>query len=226
MKVVISALLVVASFFAGAGPAWGQVTNSPEGKAKAREIFRTATQHYDLGEFEEALRDFKEAYRHYEEPIFLFNVGQCHRQLGQKSEAVRFFKTYLAKSPNAPNKNEVMAMINKLEDALEQEHALQSGRPTGTLAPPESRLESKPPSTSQPESKPEPQQPTPAQTSTATQTQVVEKKPETPVYKKWWLWTAVGAVVVVGVGIGLGVGLSSSNDTPSQTTTFGTYKPF
>jgi hypothetical protein len=34
---------------------------------------------------------------------------------------------------------------------------------------------------------------------------------KTPVYKKWWLWTAVGGVVVVGVAVGLGVGLSGSS---------------
>jgi hypothetical protein len=30
---------------------------------------------------------------------------------------------------------------------------------------------------------------------------------ETPIYKKWWLWTVVGAVVV-GAGLGVGLGLS------------------
>ena len=33
----------------------------------------------------------------------------------------------------------------------------------------------------------------------------------TPVYKRWWLWTLVGAAVVgVGLGVGLGLGLRSS----------------
>jgi hypothetical protein len=36
-----------------------------------------------------------------------------------------------------------------------------------------------------------------------------------PIYKKWWLWTAMGAVVVVAVGVGVGVGLSSSPSTPA-----------
>ena len=35
----------------------------------------------------------------------------------------------------------------------------------------------------------------------------------TPVYRKWWLWTAVGAVVVVGLGVGLGVGLTRDGHT-------------
>jgi hypothetical protein len=52
-----------------------------------------------------------------------------------------------------------------------------------------------------------------------------EKK--VPVYKRWWLWTTVGAVVVAGVGIGLGVGLSqSAPGAPMAATSEGTFTPF
>lgn len=42
----------------------------------------------------------------------------------------------------------------------------------------------------------------------------------TPLYKKWWLWTAVGGAIAVGVGVGLGVGLTP-NDARSPANTFG-----
>ncbi len=54
-----------------------------ENRARAREAYQAASQHYDLGEFQQALELFKEAYRNYEEPAFLFNIAQCHRALGQ-----------------------------------------------------------------------------------------------------------------------------------------------
>jgi hypothetical protein len=238
MRALITTLVLALAL-----PVFGQTApaptpGSPEAKAKAREWFHSGGQHYDLGEFAEALHDFKEAYRNYEEPTFLFNIGQCHRQLGQKEQAVRFFRVYLSKVPNASNKVEVKEMINKLETALAQERALVTGKPQGTLSPPESPTETKPETT--PEAKPEtttekpPEvavvaSPAPQPSVAATTTTTVEKSPSerpTPVYKKWWLWTAVAAVVVVGVGIGLGVGLSSSNNTPSAKTDFGTYKPF
>jgi hypothetical protein len=38
----------------------------------------------------------------------------------------------------------------------------------------------------------------------------------TPVYKKWWLWTAVGVAVVAGVAIGVGVGLSAGTHAPQS----------
>src|SRR5260221_122056 len=32
-----------------------------------------------------------------------------------------------------------------------------------------------------------------------------------PVYKKWWFWTAIGAVVLVGVAVGVGVGVGTAS---------------
>ncbi|HZS37010.1 MAG TPA: hypothetical protein VFF06_09290 [Polyangia bacterium] len=50
-----------------------------------------------------------------------------------------------------------------------------------------------------------------------------EKK---PLYKQWWLWTAVGAgVAVVAVSVGLGVGLSQSGAPPPRTQG-GNWMPF
>ena len=42
----------------------------------------------------------------------------------------------------------------------------------------------------------------------------------TPVYKKWWLWTAVGGAVAVGVVIGVVAGVTP-NDARSPSNTFG-----
>jgi tetratricopeptide (TPR) repeat protein len=50
----------------------------------------------------------------------------------------------------------------------------------------------------------------------------VEQPERTPIYKKWWAWTAVGAAVVVGVAIGVGVGVARYNAQPTASTTLGT----
>jgi hypothetical protein len=52
--------------------------------------------------------------------------------------------------------------------------------------------------------------------------------PATPLWRRWWFWTAVGAVVVgTGLGVGLGVGLAGDGDT--RTVRYGvefpTYEP-
>jgi tetratricopeptide (TPR) repeat protein len=56
-----------------------------------------------------------------------------------------------------------------------------------------------------PEPPPEPS-PQPAASAAPTAAPVAA----TPVYKKWWLWTAVVGVAAVALGVGLGVGLSGA----------------
>jgi tetratricopeptide (TPR) repeat protein len=179
-----------------------------EDKAKAREAFRVGTQHFKLGEYAQALDSFKEAYRNFESPIFLFNIAQCERQLNHKQEAIRFYRQYLADAKDATNRDEVQQIIAKLQSALDEERAAAAKPPQGTIesAPPVTP----PPSTSN------------ATTLTAS---APPPPPPTPVYKKWWLWTAVGGAVAIGLGVGLGVGLGA-NSSGLPSTTFGSAKPF
>ncbi len=177
-------------------------------KAKAREAFRVGTQHFKLGEYEQALDSFKEAYRNFESPVFLYNIAQCERQLNHKQEAIRFYRQYLADAKDATNRDEVQGIINKLQSALDEERAAQAKPPQGPIEPAPTTT-TPPPTTN-------------AATLTASAPPPAEK---TPVYKKWWLWTAVG-VVAVGVGVGLGVGLGTSSSGSLPSTTFGAAKPF
>src|SRR5256885_5945814 len=78
----------------------------------AKEAFREGTRLYEVAEFQKALEAFKRAYLNFEEPTLLFNIAQCHRQLGDKPEAARFYKSYLHKMPNAPNRADVVKMVD------------------------------------------------------------------------------------------------------------------
>lgn len=175
-----------------------------EDKARARELFRQGTQHYKLGEYEDALTAFKEAYRNYEEPSFLFNIAQCERQLGRKQEAVRFFRTYLNDVPNAPNRAEVEQILASLQASIERDRAQAAAHPAAPAATP--------PATAQPLT-PAPAAPAVASRAPASQ----------PVYKRWWLWTAVGGAVAVGLGVGLGVALAPGPSAPSASSSLGTF---
>src|SRR5438046_999838 len=76
-------------------------------REKAKQEYREAVQRYDLNEFKTALEHFKAAYIEFEEPSFLFNIAQCYRQLGDKQQAVLFYRSYVRKVPTAPNVGEV-----------------------------------------------------------------------------------------------------------------------
>jgi tetratricopeptide (TPR) repeat protein len=68
-----------------------------------------------LTEYDQALAEFKEAYRVKPDATFLYNIAQCHRKLGQVDEALTFYRTYLRRAPDAPNRGEVERRIQELE---------------------------------------------------------------------------------------------------------------
>lgn len=179
-----------------------------EDKATAQREYQAASQHYDLGEWSEALEGFKRAYRAYPEPSFLYNIGQCERQLGNKEKAIASYKMYLIKVPDAPNAQQVRDVIHKLEQAVEEERATKANQPA---APAPALAPAVPVA-----------QPAPAAAITA---QPAPPRERTPVYKKWWFWTAVG-VVAVGAAVGVGVGVTEARGTPSVTTSLGNVGPF
>src|SRR5512141_162115 len=79
----------------------------PDPKTEAKAHFNAGQSHYNLNEFSEALQAFKDAYRLYPDPVFLYNLGQCERQLNHDEEAIRFYRSFLRNMPKAPNKAEV-----------------------------------------------------------------------------------------------------------------------
>ena len=88
---------------------------SPETVATAKEHFNQGNRHYELGHYQEALNEFEVAYMAVPDPVFLFNIAQCHRKMGHDKEAVGFYKSYLRAAPNAPNRADVQKRIRELE---------------------------------------------------------------------------------------------------------------
>ncbi len=157
----------------------GSLSADEDPTARARQLFDSGRRHYDLAEYEAALDDFKEGYRLRDDPVFLYNIGLCHRLLGHKPEALRFFKNYLSRQPDAPNHADIERRVQALDEEIASEAKARAIAQVET--PPSPR----------PIAAPLPPPP-----------------PTPPIYKKWWLWTAVGGVVAASVAVGLGVGLT------------------
>jgi tetratricopeptide (TPR) repeat protein len=124
------ALVAFASFLVlgSVGPA-GAAEPSRDAKQEAKARFIAGQSHYNLNEFTEALREFKEAYRLYPDPVFLFNLGQCERQLDHYEEAIRFYRTFLREQPKAPNRQDVVHKIAEMEAALKAKEAEEKAAP-------------------------------------------------------------------------------------------------
>ncbi len=161
----------------------------------AKALFQAAQGAYAQGRFNEALINFGMAYRAWPHPAFLFNIGQCHRQIGDHAAAVFFFRAYLKGMPEAPNRDAVDGLIDESLAVLRE-----AGEDDDYDVPPElASLIS-----GRDEARPEQ-----ATGGASPPMEAVTPPPDTtvddaPLYTRWWLWTAV-AVVVAGGAAGIGL---------------------
>jgi len=146
--------------------------DDPATRASKRH-FERGEKLFALGKFDEALDEYQKAFDAKPLPGFLFNIGQCYRNIGDYDQAIFSFKKYLKLDPNAPNKDKVDKLIEELEDKKErgEGHKL-------------IKKEEPPPPPPKEEGE-EPARPAPSK----------------PIYSKWWFWTIVGGVAVAG-GVG------------------------
>ncbi len=86
--------------------------------AAARAHYDKAIAHYDLAEYDAAIAEFKQAYELAREPGLLFNIAQAYRLSKRYEQALHFYRTYLDRKPDAPNRDDAEAQIAKMEDAL------------------------------------------------------------------------------------------------------------
>jgi tetratricopeptide (TPR) repeat protein len=99
---------------------WTNTSSPPAAFAQddieaAKAHFSRGTRLYQVGEYRQASEEFKAAHLAKPDPAFLYNIAQCHRQLGELEQAVTLYRRYLAGSPNASNRAEVEDRIADLE---------------------------------------------------------------------------------------------------------------
>lgn len=107
-----------------------------EGVREAKVHAERALRQYNLGNFEAAIAEFSKAYEIDPSPIFLFNIGQSHRHLGNLDRAVFFFKRYLNETgTDAPSRDEAQRNIHDLEEKIAQQKMTPEKPPGSSLAP-------------------------------------------------------------------------------------------
>ena len=205
MKWVLALLLV-----AGAA-----TTARADEAQEARTHYDKGTTLYDLGQYIEAAHEYEAAFKLRQSPPLLFNIGQAYRLGGEYGSALRAYRSYLRRSPEAPNRAEVNGYIATCEKRLADKGAKPAPEPPHpTPAAPAPTVAAPAPQVVTP---PTTVAPAPVTTPAPTQALDLARAPSdrpvaTPLYKKWWLWTAVAVVVAGGVGVGLGLGLTQRKD--------------
>jgi tetratricopeptide (TPR) repeat protein len=84
-------------------------------KTRARTAYLEAEKRYGAADYPGALELYREAYAAVPDPIFLFDIAQCHRLSGRDDLALFFYRAYLEASPDAPNRADAEALITTLE---------------------------------------------------------------------------------------------------------------
>jgi tetratricopeptide (TPR) repeat protein len=156
---------------------------------EARELYKKAMTHYELGAFDDAIVEFKRAYELTSAPGLLFNIAQVYRMKKDAAQAVYFYRTYLRLMPDAPNRADVEALLVENQAIVDAEKAQRAEAEAAAAA-----VATAPP-------------PVAAVTAPA---------PPPPAKRPWRveLWSGVG-LAAVGVGAlaaGVGLGARSASD--------------
>jgi hypothetical protein len=179
----------------------------PAAVTKAKRHFEQGQRLFTVSRYREALEEFKEAFVAVQDPVFLFNIAQSHRLLGERGEALRFYRRFLESRPAPPAQERARAQkwIAELE-AEESRGPAQATSPT--LPPP---AEGASPATAPTASAPLPALAPPREPE-ATAPPVDVQETHAPLHKRWWLWAGVGAAVVAG-GIATALVLGGGGNT-------------
>jgi len=178
-----TSLLFAAVFLYSSLATWSHAQDVPTTESKqtqAKVFIDKAETHYRLSRFEEALVAYEKAYELFPVEEFLFNIGQCHRNLGHIDRAIFSFQAYLRDSKSESARKRVEHLVAELEEAKRQKADTQATAsldvvPPAPPPPPGASLEQN--------------------SSTA---KVYE--PPSPIFTRWWFWTAfaIGAAAVGG----------------------------
>lgn len=80
----------------------------------ASEAFAGATAAEEKGDLRGALGLYQRAWVISPHPSTIYNIGDVQRRLGEVAGAIRSYETYLALAPNAPDRRDVEALLDKL----------------------------------------------------------------------------------------------------------------
>jgi hypothetical protein len=147
----------------------------------------------------------------------IYNQGRCFEQNGQKEQAIPRFEEYLRKQKNlsADEVEVVRKRIESLQAAVDHRGKSAQPEPAAAPTPVPVPLSPVPAASTIP--------PTAAPTNTAEPLGILQTAPtpepqETaPVYKRWWFWTGIGAVVAGGVVTAVVLSSKSAPKSPSCT---------
>ncbi len=164
---------------------------------RAKKHFERGRELTDAKQYAAAYAEFEAGYALSQRPLFLFNMGECSRAMGQPKQARDLYEKYLAADPNGAFASQARSRLTEL--------------PASPPVAPPPRVDPTPPAPpvrdtarTTPPAAPPARVADPV-TAPSTNTQLtgtnglVDRPPtSTPIYKKPVFWVGVGAAVAAG----------------------------
>jgi hypothetical protein len=194
---------------------------------KARAHFTAGTAYFNLEKYKEAIGEFEQGYLEKQDPSYLFSIAQCHRALGNKPEAIRFYRRFLQEAHDSANRPAAEQALHELEPGVPAvaPAPVPATRPAPAPAPPPrpvaapapAPVVAAPPAAASAPA-PAPTAPNLAPTDPATAGTpraapvALATAPVSPaagsrssgrITSKWWFWTLIGGVVAAGIVAGV-----------------------
>jgi tetratricopeptide (TPR) repeat protein len=114
----ILALVALLGCLGASGAARAQ--SDSEKRQQAKEHYEMANRFYDVGKYGDAINEYEQAYLLVEDPALLFNIGQAYRLWDHPEDAIRSYKNYLRRRPDASNRADVERKIADLERTVDE----------------------------------------------------------------------------------------------------------
>jgi tetratricopeptide (TPR) repeat protein len=163
---------------------------------KARESFAA-------GRYDEALELFARLYAETLHPVYLRNIGRCHQKMRQPQMAIDAFQDYIAKSKKLPGdeRREIEGYIKEMETLRDAQARTTQAVPLPAPVPAPPPVVAPPVPVALTAPTPRPAGGTPP--SLVATAPPPSRSDSSPVYARWWFWTAIGVVAAGAVAAAL-----------------------
>lgn len=191
---IFNSVVVLAALSASAATAFAEDEIAKPTSPAAREHLTAGVRLYRMGDFEEAIKEYKAGALIEDAPIFYYNLGQAYRKVGNYDKAIWNYQRFLDRAKPLPaNVKEATERFIR-EMTAEKEQAARNTPPTEPSPSPAPKTEPSPP----------PPSPSPAKTIT------VQAEPW---YADKFGWGLAGTgFVVTGVAVWLRIDANGLDD--------------
>jgi tetratricopeptide (TPR) repeat protein len=107
-------LLLVVALAGALSPSPAQAIDDDTAEREARAFYEQATRLYNVGELDQAISFYKQAYLRSPAPGLLFNIAQAYRAKRDARQALYFYEAFLRADPDAPERRFVEARMAEL----------------------------------------------------------------------------------------------------------------